>query len=180
MENFEPNIDDGWDDTKETKAELNEFQRELIKENEPEIEAIKKAIGSLKSFKDLPVNINYPISSKEKIAQKKFPKTLDMRPKPVWDRRKNNKWEIIDSPDPLIICLDGRKFTITPDIGKISDIGITMWNIKLQISKFGIVLKNETYDPDRMTKLLIILWTHKSGLNKDITNTPRADVKEIK
>ena len=50
----------------------------------------------------------------------------------------------------------------------------------LQISKFGIVLKNETYDPDRMTKLLIILWTHKSGLNKDITNTPRADVKEIK
>ncbi|MEI8253202.1 MAG: hypothetical protein WCG25_05675 [bacterium] len=55
----------------------------MIKENEPEIEAIKKAIGSLKSFKDLPVNINYPISSKEKIAQKKFPKTLDMRPKPV-------------------------------------------------------------------------------------------------
>jgi hypothetical protein len=54
----------------------------LLKENGPEIDAIQKAIGSLKSFKDLPLTINYPISSKEKIAQKKFPKKLDMRPKP--------------------------------------------------------------------------------------------------
>jgi hypothetical protein len=54
----------------------------LIKENDPEIEAIKKAIGTLKSFKDLPITINYPLSSKEKITQKKFPQKLDMWPKP--------------------------------------------------------------------------------------------------
>jgi len=61
---------------------LNEYQKELLKDNEPEIEAIKKAISSLKSFSDLPLTIDYPLSSKEKITQKKFPQKLDMWPKP--------------------------------------------------------------------------------------------------
>jgi hypothetical protein len=54
----------------------------LIKESGPEIQAIKNAIGSLKSFEDLPITINYPTSSKEKIDRKVFPKKLDIRPKP--------------------------------------------------------------------------------------------------
>lgn len=180
MENFEPNMDIGWDDKKETRAELNEFQKELIKENDPEIEAIKKAIGTLKSFKDLPITINYPLSSKEKITQKKFPQKLDMWPKPFWDKRKNNKWEIVNNADPLMICLDNRKFTVTPDIWSISKIDINQWNISLDVSKFWVKLTSQVYDPERMTKLLIILWTHKSGLNTDITWTPWAIVKEVK
>ncbi len=174
------NIDIGWDVTKETRAELNEFQKELIKENEPEIEAIKKAIGSLKSFKDLPLTINYPASSKEKITQKTFPQKLDMWPKPFWDKRKNIKWEIVDNADPLMICLDNRKFTVTPDIWSISKIDINQWKINLDVSKFGVKLTSQIYDPERMTKLLIILWSHKSGLNTDIEWTPWAIVKEVK
>lgn len=180
MEKFENNIDSWWDVTKETRAELNEFQKELIKENGPEIDAIQKAIGSLKSFKDLPLIINYPITSKEKIVQKQFPKKLDMRPKPYWDNRENDKWEIVDSPDPLVIWLDNRKFTVTPDIWSISKIDINQWHINLDVSKFWVQLTSQVYNPERMTKLLIILWTHKSGLNKDIEWTPWAIVKEVK
>lgn len=180
MENFESNIDIEWDETKETRAELNEFQKEIMKENEPEIEAIKKAIGSLASFKNLPITINYPVSSKEKIDQKKFPQKLDMWPKPFWYKRKNIKWEIINNADPLMICLDNRKFTVTPDIWSISKIDINQWNISLDVSKFWVKLTSQVYDPERMTKLLIILWTHKSGLNTDIAGTPWAIVKEVK
>jgi len=180
MENFESKIDIEWDETKEIRAELNEFQKEIMKENEPEIEAIKEAIGSLQSFKNLPLTINYPITSKEKITQKKFPQKLDMWPKPFWNKWKNIKWEIVDDPDPLMICLDNRKFTITPDIWSISKIDVNQWNINLDVSKFWVKLTSQIYDPERMTKLLIILWTHTSGLNTDIAWTPRAIVKEVK
>jgi hypothetical protein len=43
-----------------------------------------------------------------------------------------------------------------------------------------VKIKTEIYDPARMTKLLILLWTHKSGLNTDIESTPWAKVKEVK
>ena len=180
MEKFENNIDLEWDITKETKAELSGFQKELMKENEKEVEAIKNAISSLKSFKNFPLIIKYPESSKEKIDQKKFPQKLDIRPKPSWNKRKNDKSEIVNIPDPLMIYLDDRKFTITPDIGTISDVKVDQWNIALKVSKFGLVLWNEIYNPERMTKLLIILWTHKSDLNTDIEWTPWAIVKEVK
>lgn len=180
MEKFIERVNPSWDITKETKAELNDIQEKLIKESWPEIQAIKDAIASLKSFKDLPLIINYPLSSKDKITQKKFPKTLDMWPKPFWDKRKNIEWKIVNSADPLIICLDNRKFKVTPDIWSISKIDISQWNISLDISKFWIKLTSQVYDPERMTKLLIILWTHWSWLNTDIANTPWAEVKEIK
>lgn len=180
MENFESNIDIKRYEIKKTKAKLNDFQKEIMEENEPEIEAIKKAIGSLKSFEGLPVTINYPLSSKEKITQKKFPQKLDMWPKPFWDKRKNIEWKILNNADPLMICLDNRKFTVTPDIWSISKIDINQWKISLDVSKFGVKLTSQVYDPERMTKLLIILWTHKSGLNTDIAGTPWAIVKEVK
>jgi len=180
MEKFVERVDTGWDTTKETRAELNKFQKEIMKENESEIEAIKNAIASLESFESFPIKIKYPTSS---IDQKKFPQTLDIRPKPYlneWkNERKNDKWETV-SPDPLMICLDNRKFTVTPDIWTISKININQWNISLDVSKFWVKLTSQVYDPERMTKLLIILWTHSSWLNTDITWTPWAMVKEVK
>lgn len=159
---------------------LNEYQQELM-ENKIEINTIKEAISNLKSFEDIssPLIINYPPSSKTKIDQKKFPKKLDIRPKPYWNKRKKMNWEIVNTADPLIICLDNRKFKVTPDIGSISKIDINQWNINLDVSKFWVKLTSQVYDPERMTKLLIILRTNKNWLNKDIEWTPWAIVEEI-
>lgn len=179
MEKFENSVDIAWDWKKEIKSDFNMLEEKVIIENSAEIDAIKRSIESLKSFEDLPITINYPISSKEKINQKKFPQKLDMRPKPFGKKWKKIDWNIIDNPDPLMICLDNRKFTVTPEIWTISSISIRNWIINMDVSKFWIKINSQSYDAERMTKLLIILRTHKNWLNKDIEWTPWAIVKEV-
>ncbi|MCF7834463.1 hypothetical protein K9M48_00210 [Candidatus Gracilibacteria bacterium] len=165
---------------KKTKIKLDALKNELMKGNEIEIESIKKSILSLKSFKDFPIVIKYPESSKEKIDQKKFPQKLDMRPKPFGDKWKNIDGEITNSPEKLFIKLDNRKFIVDPDIGYVSNIIIDQGNIDMHVSKFGILFRKELYTPERMTNLVMILWNHQMGYDTDVTPGDLVDVREVK
>lgn len=158
-------------DNVKTKEKLYKLENEIL----PWVEDIKKAISNLKSFNDLPISISYS----EKQEANKLPETFDIRPKPFWNKRKDISWKAIEKPDYLMIFLNNRKFKVNPDVWTINNINIKQWNIILEI-KVWFLLKDEKYNPDRMTKLLILLRTHKSGYNKDITWTPRASVKELR
>ena len=141
----------------------------------PWTEDIKKTIARLKSFNDLPIKIDY----KDKQETNNLPKTLDMWPKPFWNKRKNIDWKTIEKPEYLLMCLNNRKFKINPDVWKIDNVIIKEWSVILEL-KVWFLWKDETYNSERMTKLLLLLRTHTSGYNKDIPWTMLATVKEIK
>lgn len=168
MEKLENNIENN--DSK-IKDQLNKLEEEIL----PWTNDIRQTISALKSFNELPIKISY----KNNVESNKLPKTLDMRPKPFWDKWENIDWKISEKPDYLLISLDNRKFKIIPELWKIDNITIKEWSVILEI-KVWFLWKDEKYDSDRMTKLLILLRTHTSGYNKDIYWTPRASVKEEK
>lgn len=147
--------------------------------NMEELLAIQTTVNQMKSFNDFPLTIQYPESSKDKITNKQFPKTLDIWPKPTNEWRKDETGNRLETPDPLIIVLDNRKFTITPEIGSISKIIIQNGKIILDISKFGVIIKTEIYDSKRLTLLIIKIRNHTSGKGNDINETPRAIAIEL-
>jgi len=168
MEIFENTIDNY---EHKTKEELNKLENEIL----PWVDDIRKTISKLTSFNGLPININYT----DKSEKNRLPQILDMWPKPFWNKRKNIDWKTIENPGYLMICLNNRKFKVSPDVWKINNINIKEWSIILEI-KVWFLSKDESYNPERMTKLLILLRTHTSGYYKDIPWTPRASVEEIK
>jgi hypothetical protein len=179
-------MEKGWDKVPEThnkeekkleslaSEDMEEIKSNIERiESDPRISTLKNKIAWLKSFNDLPLKIDYqiinhPISSKESL-----PTTIDIAPKPLGKKRILDGKEV-KKPDPVIISLNNRKFSVTPDIGGISKIAIENGGLIMETT-----FKNETYNAARLTKLLLLLRRYKWPKNQDIAWTPLAQAREI-